>query len=141
LSSPLDFIEIAALPESKNCIDYVYKVVAGQCGKPGSFDASSVKIHRVKVKIYPCVVIELPEPKEITGAFLLALVLPVDLSANEPHYLKSLSGRYFTLEKARSCANEQRTMLVEWYDAKHLNYGFGPPPNVQAFVEAISRYV
>lgn len=77
-----------------------------------------------------CALITLPAPAANTEAYLLAIVL--DNSAPKP------AVRYFTLERGFHVAdNSIRTVLCEWTDSKHVNYGDGPPPNPQAFLAAV----
>ncbi len=141
LSDPLQFLAIAASPDANRFIDAVLKDVAEQCGRPTSFDATSVKIHPVRVKEFPCAVIELPEPRAMAEAFMVALVAPIDMSANEPPVTNSITGRFFTLEKGFTLSNVPRTVLAEWTMTSHLNYGDGPPATVEAFIAAIAAQV
>lgn len=78
----------------------------------------------------PCALITLPPPQGNTEAHLLAIVL--DNSTPKPAI------RYFTLERGFHVAdNSPRTVLCEWTDSKHVNYGDGPPPNPEAFLAAV----
>lgn len=137
LSDPLRFLAIAASPDSHNFIEAVIQDITEQLGKPTAFEASQVKIHPVRVKEFPCVVIELPNPQKMADAHMVALVALVDLAFDLPSDSESVCGRYFTLEKGFTISNEDRTVLAEWDDTGHLNYGDGPAATVEAFVGAI----
>jgi hypothetical protein len=141
LSEPLKFLAIMVSPDATNFIDSLMKDVEEQCGKPTTFPASSVKIHAVRVNDYPCAVIELPEPKEIAEAHMVAIVVPLDMSADKPPEPDSVKARFFTLEKGVSFSNEPRTVLAEWDTESHSNYGSGPPVDVSAFVSALSSHM
>lgn len=140
-SDPLRFLAIAASPEAGDFVNAVLKDVAEQCGQQTTFDAASVKIHPVRIKGFPCAVIELPEPREIAEAFMVALVALIDTSSNEPPDPDSVRGRYFTLEKGFSLSSEPRTVLAEWDMTSHSNYGDGPPATVEAFSAALAGHV
>ncbi len=141
LSDPLRFLAMAASPDARHFIDAVLKNVAEQCGRPTTFEAASVKIHPVRVKDFPCAVIELPEPREMAEAFMVALVVPIDTSFKEPPDANSITGRYFTLEKEFSLTKDRRTVLAEWNMTRHSNYGDGPPATVEAFVAALTGHL
>lgn len=137
LSDPLQFLALLASSDAEEFIDAVLKDVAEQCGLKTSFDASSVKIHKVRLNAFPCVVISLPEPKEMAEAFMVALVVLIDTSSERTRQQDKPEARYFTLEKGFSLSNEPRTVMAEWDSEAHSNYGDGPAPTVQAFTTAI----
>ena len=141
LSDPLRFLAIAASPDAQRFIDSVIQDVAEQCGYKPSFDAASVRIHPTRVNTFPCAVIELPKPKEIAEAFMVALVVQIDTSSEQPPDANEIRARYFTLEKGYSLSNEPRTVLAEWDTEGHSNYGDGPDPTVKSFVTALAGHV
>lgn len=64
-------------------------------------------------------VISLPQPRELTEAYLAAIVG----RSSDPAY-----GRYFLWETAESVLDQrQYTILGEWNGASHGNHGEGPP--------------
>jgi hypothetical protein len=141
LSDPLQFLVIAASPNVKQFMSKVLQDVSRKCGRQASFDANSVKIHTRRVNNFPCAVVELPEPKEMAEAFMVALVVPVDPSQVHSTNDEPIKGRYFTLEKGFSISDEPRTVLAEWDLEGHSNYGDGPAANVDAFVDALSGHL
>jgi len=141
LAEPLQFLAIAASPDAGRFFDVVLKDVAEQCGRPAPFHAASIKVHPVRVNNFPCAVVEMPEPSETAEAFMVALVVPVDMTANQRPDPKTVSGRFFTLEKGFTLTNEPRTVLGEWDLTTHFNYGDGPPATVERFVTALAEHV
>ncbi len=93
-SSPLRYLQKLAAS-----FDAVLKDVAERCGKRTSFDAKAVKINPLEYGPYPCAVIELPEPKEVAEAYMVALVVPLDTESDTPPDAENIKGRFFTLEK------------------------------------------
>ncbi|MGN6545004.1 MAG: hypothetical protein ACTHK7_08135 [Aureliella sp.] len=68
---------------------------------------------------------------------MVALVVPIDTSSDEPPDMDKIQARYFTLEKGYSLTNEPRTVFAEWEADRHLNYGDDPEPTVEAFVRRL----
>ena len=141
LSRPLQFLVIAASPDAQRFMADILQEVSEKCGRKASFDATSIQIHKCRVHTFPCAVIELPEPKEIAEAFMVALVVPIHMSQESPKGIETIPARYFTLEKGFTMSDEPRTVLAEWEMGRHSNYGDGPAVNVEEFVAAISRHV
>ena len=63
-------------------------------------------------------VMTLPMPREMTEAYLVAVVG----KRSDPAFL-----RYFLWESGDSADQGQRTVIGEWSGAAHSNYGSGPP--------------
>lgn len=80
-------------------------------------------------------IITLPEPQAITEAFFTAAVYRAPTTDQE------LITRYFTLEYGyNSSDNNFRTVLCEWTpDKVHKNFGTGPEPTPNAFLNAIRQ--
>ena len=142
LHDPLRFLTILAMPQAEQFIASVMKNVAEQCGRPTTFNAADIQIHRVRINGFPSAIIQLPEPKEMAEAFMVALVLPMDKSGNPPPGHESLQGRYFTLEKGFSFSGEPQTVLAEWTaKGARANYGNGPLATVAEFINALGVHV
>ncbi|PIE18820.1 MAG: hypothetical protein CSA65_04085 [Proteobacteria bacterium] len=76
------------------------------------------------------VVVDLPRPRAMTEAHQVALVVP---EQGDP--------RYFTLELGFDEDDHQRTVLCEWRDGAHMNFGDGPAPDIEAFAAAVRAKV
>ncbi len=63
-------------------------------------------------------VLTLPMPRQPTEAWFAAIVG----SATDPAYF-----RYFLWEQGESLDEKPLTVIAEWSDKGHLNYGNGPP--------------
>jgi hypothetical protein len=138
LAQPVPFLAIAASPDAGRLIQDLMSDVEKACGRPMGFKADEVKLHRVRVKAFPSVVVELPPPTRLAEAHLTALVAFIDLTSNERPDPKDVTGRYFTLEKS---VRQSGTVLAEWTESQHLNYGEGPRPTVEDFVAALAEHV
>ena len=106
---------------------------------PGEALASEdLTLHRLTIGKKPCVVIEMPEPRATTEAFMVAIVQRRDASARGDNAAEC---RYFTLEYSEHRSAPQ-TVLGEWTEqGSHLNMGGGPEPTVEAFVGALAPMV
>ncbi|QDU53835.1 hypothetical protein [Aeoliella mucimassa] len=137
LAQPLEFLAIVMSPDSKLFFEDVLDNVAENCGRKTSFDADAIRVQPVRIGDYSCAVVELPDPHEIAHAHMVALVALIDtpdIREGEP-----VDARYFTLEKGFQLDNTPRTVLCEWDTSSHSNYGDGPRPNVEEFVQAIGQ--
>lgn len=141
LDAPLQYLAILASPDARRFIGVIMVSVTEHLGRPPDFTVDAVKVHPVRVKDYPCAIVEMPEPREIAEAHFTGLVVllkPVDDLPQDP---KDLSARYFTLEKGCTLDGAPRTVLAEWDQTSHSNYGDGPSPTVEAFARAIGDFL
>jgi hypothetical protein len=85
------------------------------------------RVHAEGACIAGIVVFELPPPLFATECYFVAVA-----------FLGDDGSRYFTLERKEQ--NSSRTMFCAWdRQGRHLNYGEGPPPDVDSFVQAIGH--
>jgi len=74
---------------------------------------------------------------------VLLVTMPAACHAAEAHFVAVAPGpepdawRCFTLEQAWTVDDQPATVLAEWTASGHVNYGDGPPPEPQAFLEAL----
>jgi hypothetical protein len=80
--------------------------------------------------------ITLPQPTEMPEAYFAAFVHRP--ASEDPLDSKRSFTRYFTLEYGQRIDGSPRTVLCEWTaDGSHLNYGDGPPPQMDLFINSI----
>jgi hypothetical protein len=139
LSDPLRFLSLVASEDAGTFLEAVWQDVAKRCGRPPSFPAAAIRVHPVRVNHFPCAILEFPPPREPPNAYLVALLLPADVTEGNAASvdLAGVQGRYFALEKGDDLAGGVVTFLTEWQGTKHSNYGPGPAPAVEAFATAI----
>lgn len=143
LGSPLKFLVSFASPElAERFLRRAVEVIA-EHRTPGESDSEfpidEIRIHPLGVAGFPCVVIEMPEPRAVTETFFVAAVVLADLSGPLPDPA-AVQARYFTLEKGIRLGGPSRTVLCEWTsDGTHRNYGDGPEPSLDVFVKAVER--
>lgn len=70
--------------------------------------------------------VKLPRPRAITEAHFVALAVP-----------EATDARYFTLEHGLDERGDARTVLCEWRDGAHYNFGDGPEADALAFGAAV----
>lgn len=98
-------------------------------------------------KPVPCVVIKLTPPVTNTEAyFVAAVLLPAQSAEGDRHIRGGIETSFFALEAADSHENPTRTFLGEWViddsqpsGYQHINYGVGPHPDIEEFVECVAR--
>jgi hypothetical protein len=139
---PLQCLAVLASPDARAFIADLLQSVSEFCreqGREADFRANDVVVHMVRAGGYPCAVIEMPPPRATTETFYVALVLLVDPSEASPDFEK-VALRYFTLEKGFVLDGPPRTVLGEWTaEGSHVNYGDGPAPGLEPFLQAISE--
>src|ERR1700739_2546288 len=91
----------------------------------------SIAIHRRRhvngTRVVNIVVLELPTPLFATECYFVAFAFSDDGM-----------GHYFTLERHNT--NSPQTKFCAWdREGRHLNYGDGPPPDVDSFVRAVGQ--
>jgi hypothetical protein len=144
-AQPLGFFGILASEEAENFLGELLESVTEECQereRRPDFKAADLQVHTGRVGNYPCVVIEMPEPRGTTEAFFVGAVLLVELAEDEePPENPEL--RYFTLEKGMQMEEMQpRTVFCEWTaEGSHLNFGDGPPATVKDFTAAIEEHL
>ncbi len=97
---------------------------------------------------------QLPESERLDGTGLAASVhalengqivlvtLPHAEHTTEVHFaaitvLEGQAPRFFVLEHSWTLADEPSTVLCEWTEKGHSNFGTGPSPEPQAFLRAV----
>ena len=75
------------------------------------------------------VVIELPQPVEMPEAYFLGVLYTPGQDTPQ----------VFSLEKSVDLGRGPGTVLSEWRPGARSNLGDGPPPEVDAFIHALSR--
>lgn len=125
---------LLASPEADDFIARVlWRVQAeGGASRALDFDASEIKLHRVRVLGQPCALLEMPPPLALTEAYFTAIVF---MDAEES------AVRYFTLERGDSELTLHGTVFGEWIveaeRLKHRHLGDGRAPNAGEFLADI----
>jgi hypothetical protein len=141
LADPLLFLAIMASPESRRFIDEIFNSVCELFQQVPAFTSAEIKVYPGRVKGFPCAIIEMPTPTKSPEAYFTGLVALVDLDAGIPEERKNVAARYFTLEKGVLPDGNPRTVLGEWHESMHGNFGTGPAPTVEAFARAIENHL
>lgn len=135
---PVSFFCLMNAPERDEFLDGVWRQIRDNCDVDGKapFDITDVDFKYCTVQDYPTVLITMPEPEGMTEAYFVAMILKIDIDADE--FPENPEFQYFTLEKGSEMDGTDRTVMCEWTaDGKHMNYGDGPPPDIDFFVEEV----
>jgi hypothetical protein len=110
------------------------------------FNASHISVSHITIGNAPCIIISMPPPKDITGAYFIAIVSRIPdtevQSRNRDEPFKQLPGspveecpiNYYTLERAFDPDGEGSTRFCEWSELGHYNYCEGPAPTMDCFL-------
>jgi hypothetical protein len=135
LKDPLVFMSLMSSERALATLANLLEQVAEHCADEPAFVAEDLTLYRVRVLGSPCLIVEMPPATVPPEAHFVAAWLAIN-DGPEPAQL-----RYFTLEAADE-SYPARTVLGEWdAEGKHLNYGAGPEPSIEAFTQAITARV
>jgi hypothetical protein len=118
----------------------VWNQVCEHCDPKGeaTFDISEVGFATCSIRDFPTIVVAMPEPTGLGEAYFAAIVLKIELGTDEAPEKPEIL--YFTLEKGVHLDQSERTVVCGWTaDDSHLNYGDGPSPEIDGFIEAIEK--
>ncbi len=143
LNSPLQCLGILASEQAREFLQFAYDQTCEACREHGEpdFTPDEVTVHCGRVGNYPSAVLQMPPPVGTTEAYFVAVVALVDTTGEPPADIENIPARFFTLEKGISFDESERTVLGEWTDTTHSNYGTGPEPTVSAFVRQITSFL
>lgn len=125
--------------QSKKFIASLLSTLSEDLKHPAPFTADDIFIHPLRLGNYPAAIIEMPVPRETAEAYFTAMIALIDLEEPPPADLTTIPARYITLEKGVSLDKKPRTVLGEWTESSHLNFGTGPDPTLAGFEAAINQ--
>ena len=100
-------------------------------------DPSGIKTSIHQLGSYPTVLIEMPKAKGMLEAIMIAVVLS-DYTVIDNRSSCEFA-RYFVLELTQDATDRILTMLCEWSEGQHLNYGEGPEADVGDFLNIVKK--
>jgi hypothetical protein len=141
---PVGCLSMLASPDAISFLTDVWKQVDEHCrerGETSTINPAEFVVHKFCIDNYPCAILEMPEPWFVTGAHFVALVLMVPLDQIDPAD-RDAPLFYYTLERGASLDGTPRTVLCSWTkEGTHCNFGDGPLPTLDAFVEVLEERV
>jgi hypothetical protein len=138
LHNPYGFFSVMASPDRKKFLDDIWSQICARCDPegPASFTPDDLQIITSNINDYPTILIQMPEPLFSPEAYFVGIVLLVKMNDYAQHPPDPVA-RYFTLERGQSVSGGVWHVLCEWQDGRHCNYGAGPEPRRELFVEAV----
>jgi hypothetical protein len=133
---PLQFFSIIASPEQEQFVAWLWQTTEKRVGRPIiDVDPRQMTITTCRVQELPAVILKMPSPVAAAEAYLVGVLLTGLQEAQDAE--SKVCFRYFTLEHGANLDGTTRTVLCEWADGGHLNFGDGPRPTVEAFINAL----
>ena len=135
---PLRFFAIMGSPDRDGFVDALWEATENHVGrKVEGFDRHETKVTTCRYGERRIIVVTMPAARAMAEAHYVALVLAPIPADHEP--AQPLAFRCFTLEKGHSLETDApRTVLCEWAEDSHLNFGDGPPATIDDFVAAVA---
>ncbi len=138
---PLQFFSIMATAERDQFVAWLCARVQERSGGPDNSDdtlnAQEIVVATLRLANFPAILVTMPTPRAAAEAHFIGVVLTGAL--DEDNTQKALAHRYFTLECGINLDSTLRTVMCEWADGSHLNYGDGPPATSDAFLQAMTE--
>lgn len=134
LDDPLRFFALVASEDRRKVVEWLWDLVCKNtegAEKP-DFGADDIALTTCRVADLPTMVFAMPEPRAVTEAHFVAIVLTGDGGEGG-----NGTARYFTLECGDTLEGGARTVLCEWTQEAHANFGDGPPAELAPFLAAV----
>jgi hypothetical protein len=140
---PLQFFSIVASPEQPKFLAWLWELTAKRTGTPLSeVDTAALSVTTGRVKDCPAIIFKMPPPEASAEAHFVAVVLT---SSPEPGGAGGEASRaqfrYFTLEYGKNFDGAARTVMCEWADGAHRNFGDGPAATIEDLIGAVERLI
>ena len=133
----LRFFATMASPERCRLLAGVWAETERRIGRPvDGFDPAPTSVTTCRIGAHATVIVSMPAPVAVGEAHFVGVVLAELTPGADPG--AAVGYRYFTLELGDRGDGSARTVLCEWKGARHLNFGDGPAPEVDAFVAALA---
>jgi hypothetical protein len=138
VDNPLQFFSIIASEEQRKYLAWMWDTCAKYAKKPPKdLRVDDVEVTTCRIQNYPTAILKMPQARAVAEAHYVAAVLMFN-SENEPPP-ENLGVRYFTLECGSNLDGTLRTVFCEWTDdGGHSNFGNGPPPELEAFMQTVA---
>ena len=141
-NDPLKFFAIFGSEDQRGFVDWIWKTVEDHVGTPAQdMRSDEISIVTCRLADSPAILISMPPPKATAEAHAVGLVLTRTQRelVTEAEADAKPAFRYFTLEAGTNLDGSPRTVLCEWAEESHLNFGDGPAADLDAFGKAIEQ--
>lgn len=133
--NPVRFFAIMASEDSRNFVNFIWQLVDDQCKEKTDLKPEDIQFYPMRIDNYPAVLFVMHPPIAVTEAYMIAIVLRHDLTAEISPENAEIA--YYTLEYGVRLDSTPRTVLCAWDRQSHINYGDGPEADMGSFVEKI----
>ena len=137
-SNPAAFCGAMASPDHEKILRAWWDSIGDDLPSAERFPWPSISVIPSRVGSHFVILFTFPPPAAATEAFFSAFVLGPIKSANVDE-LKATPQKYYILEQS-FCEGGPATVFAEWTsDGTHRNYGDGPLPSAEAFLNHIKK--
>ena len=142
--NPAVFVQLILAPQAgRDVFEHLWSRAATEAMMAGfeplGFDVRLPEPRDVTVAGRRGILFEMPPPEAPAEAYFTLALLPVDGATSGD----DAAPLYYTLERVGLARGEQptdppATVLASWSSTAHSNYGAGPPPTAEAFLQAVA---
>ena len=135
---PLQFFAIVASPEQPKFLAWLWELTAKRVGKPiAEVNPAELSVTTGRVKDCPAIIFKMPAPEAAAEAHFVAVLL----TGSPEGEASQAQFRYFTLEYGKNLDGTTRTVMCEWAEGAHRNFGDGPAATAKDFVGAVEEKI
>jgi hypothetical protein len=140
-NNPLQFFALIGSNRQRGFLEFIWKSVEDKLGEPAKgLSPADVEVTTCRIKGFPSILMKMPVPQAAAEAHAIGIVL-IGAPQEGQEVPEKPAFRYFTLECKDNLDGSAGTVLCEWTDDAHLNYGDGPIPDLTLFLNAIAAKI
>ena len=138
---PLTSLASLASPERDDFLSFILREASPD--RPPGFSASDFRVHNARIADLPTAVVEFPPPEKTTHVYFVALLADIPEDGDVPADESEIPTRYITLEKTKPMPGIEvpETVLGQWVDGGHANFGEGGPATLENFLQRVRALV
>ena len=138
---PLTALAALASPERDAFLSFILREASPD--RPPGFSAADFRVHCARIADLPAAVVEFPPPEKRTHVYFVALLADIPEDGDVPTEESEIPTRYITLEKTKPVPGIEvpETVLGEWVDGGHANFGEGGPATLENFLQRVKELV
>lgn len=140
---PMYTVETLSRPTAASYLSHLWVTtgLASKAEEDEFIPADGIACYPVQISVdCAAVIVQLPPPERITEAYFVALVVWHEGNQSKSPEAK-VTHRFITLERGENASGAPTTILGEWDEGCHLNYGEGLTLDKDAFLKAVLEMI
>jgi hypothetical protein len=139
LEDPIRYLGVMSSPHARKFLQMMLDDVSKDFAVH-DFSVEDMHVHPTRIGDFACAILEFPLPRQLPEVDFTAVLVKVQFDGDDEPKAVSGSAHYMTLERGMAINGMTRTVLCEWTDTSHANFGDGPQPTLHGFMEALKKH-